>query len=137
MANVILYRYKCRGHRTMAFINKDMDALKRAIFGEVRAQRTETASLSDEELNKLMFQIPDKIRLSYSGFLLLKNIFTAYSFEIPETIKTRHQMGMSQMTYPYFFTKKRLILFSEMDAMMIKLHGGIEGFLETCYQIEH
>jgi len=121
----------------MALINNDMDALKKAIFSEVRVQHAEAGKLSDEDLNKLMFQLPDKIRLSYSGFLILKNIFTAYSFEIPETIKTRHQMGMSQMTYPYFFTKKRLILFSEMDAMMIKLHGGIEGFLETCYNIEH
>jgi len=137
MADVVLYRYQCRGHRKMALINNDMDALKKAIFSEVRVQHAEAGKLSDEDLNKLMFQLPDKIRLSYSGFLILKNIFTAYSFEIPETIKTRHQMGMSQMTYPYFFTKKRLILFSEMDAMMIKLHGGIEGFLETCYNIEH
>jgi hypothetical protein len=40
------------------------------------------------------------------------------------------------MEYPYFFTKSRLILFSEMDSMVIKLHGGIEGFLETCSQLD-
>lgn len=110
--------------------------LKKAIFQEIRNNHEKAAPLDDEQLNKLIFHHPDGLRLSYSGFIIIKNIFTAYSFEIPESIKSRHRFGLSKMEFPYFFTKRRLILFSEMDAMVIKLHGGVEGFLETCSQID-
>jgi hypothetical protein len=113
-----------------------MTPLKNAIFVEVRKNHDEANALNDDQLNKLLFHHPDGLRLSLKGFIVIKNIFTAYSFEIPETIKTRHQFGMSKMEYPYFLTKRRLVLFSEMDAMVIKIHGGIEGFLETCSQFD-
>lgn len=113
-----------------------MIQLKSAIFTEVRKTIEESSALNDEQLNKLLFHQPDGLRLSLKGFLVIKSIFTAYSFEIPETLKSRHQRGMSKMEYPYYFTTKRLILFSEMDAMVVKLHGGIEGFLETCSHID-
>jgi len=114
----------------------NMSPLKVAIFKEIRAQHEKASALDDDQLNKLIFHHPDGLRLSYSGFIIIKNIFTAYSFEIPETIKSRHRFGLSKMEFPYFFTKRRLILFSEMDSMVIKLHGGVEGFLETCSQID-
>jgi hypothetical protein len=120
----------------MVAINTDMSPLKLAIFKEVRNQNETLVSLSDEDLNKLIFHHVSGLRLSLSGFIIIKKIFTAYSFEIPVTLKTKHRYGMSKMEYPYFFTPKRLILFSEMDAMVVKIHGGIEGFLETCSQID-
>ena len=113
-----------------------MHPLKIAIFAEVRKHHEKSAELTDEQLNDLIFHHRDGLRLSYSGFLIIKSIFTAYSFEIPITLKSRHQYGMSKMEYPYFLTKRRLILFSEMDAMVIKIHGGIEGFLETCSKLD-
>lgn len=112
-----------------------MNGLKEAIFNEVRQRHDKAASLNDEQLANLMFY-PDSKRLAFPGFLILKNIFTVYSFEIPVTLKAKHQIGMAKMEYPYFLTKTRLVLFSEMDAMVIKLHGGIEGFLETCFQLD-
>lgn len=117
-------------------INTTMTPLKIAIFNEVRRNHEKAATLNDEQLNKLLFHHKDGLRLSYSGFIIVKNIFTVYSFEIPETIVSRHQAGMAKMEYPYFFTKRRLMLFSEMDAMTIKLSGGVEQFLENCYQID-
>jgi hypothetical protein len=113
-----------------------MTPLKNAIFVEVRKNHDEANALSDDQLNKLLFHHPDGLRLSLKGFVVIKKIFTAYSFELPDTIRSRHQFGMSKMEYPYFFTKKRLILFSEMDAMVIKLHGGVQGFLENYSQID-
>lgn len=120
----------------MVVINIDMSPLKKAIFEEIRKNHDEASGLDDIQLNKLLFHHPDGLRLSLKGFVVIKAIFTAYSFAIPETLKSRHQFGMSKMEYPYFLTQKRLVLFSEMDAMVIKLHGGIEGFLEVCSQID-
>jgi dGTP triphosphohydrolase len=108
-----------------------MSPLKVAIFTEVKKTHDEASGLSDENLNKLIFHHPDGLRLSLNGFLVIKKIFTAYSFEIPDTLKSKHQYALSKMEYPYFFTKRRLIVFSEMDATMITLQGGIQSFLEA------
>jgi hypothetical protein len=113
-----------------------MNILKKALFDEVRKNNNEVSLLTDDELNNMLFHHPEGLRLSLAGFIIVKRIFTAYSFEIPQTIKTRHHYGMGKIEYPYFFTRKRLVLFSEMDAAVIKLHGGVEGFLETCSKLE-
>jgi hypothetical protein len=113
-----------------------MESLKTAIFREVRQNHEPSSSLNDSELNSLIFYNVTGPRLTFPGFLILKNIFTAYSFEMTTTLKARHHIGMSKMEYPFYINSRRLILFSEMDAMMIKLHGGIEGFLETCFNID-
>lgn len=113
-----------------------MHPLKVAIFEEIRKQNDTFIGATDEQMNSFIFHHNDGLRLSYSGFLVIKKIFTAYSFAIPDNIKTRHRYGMSKMEYPYFFTAKRLILFSEMDASVIKLSGGIENFLENCSHFE-
>lgn len=108
-----------------------MNPLKVAIFGEVRKTINESAHMSDEQMNALLFHNPHGLRLTLKGFLVVKSMFTAYSFELPDTIVSKHQRSLGKMEYPYFFTKRRLVLFSEMDSMMIKLHGGVQGFLET------
>ncbi len=113
-----------------------MDSLKVAIFSEVRKHHNKSENLSDDELNGLIFHHATGKRLTFPGFLILKNIFTVYSFEIPITLKAKHQIGMDSMEYPYYLTSKRLVLFSEMDASIIKLSGGIEGFLETYFNID-
>ena len=110
-----------------------MISLKVAIFNEVRKKHEKSATLTDEQLNQIIFRSPTGLRLNFQGFLILKNIFTVYSFELDVTLTAKHQIGMDKMEYPYYITNKRLILFSEMDAMVIKLHGGIKGFLENCF----
>lgn len=120
----------------MAIINTSMTPLKHAIFNELRARHTDMTEFTDEELNGMIFHHSDGLRLSMTGFIRIKAIFTAYSFELPEEMKSKHRFGMSKMEYPYFFTKRRLILFSEMDAMVVKIHGGIEGFLEMYSQVD-
>ena len=113
-----------------------MSALKQAIFNEIRKSEEDCQPLNDEEMNNLVFHHPDGLRLSLTGFRIIRKIFTAYSFEIPKTIKCKHHFSMGKMTYPYYMTTKRLVLFSEMDAMTVKLTGGIERFLENSSEIE-
>lgn len=121
----------------MVVINTDMHPIKIPLFEELRKSRPEFVEIKDEGLNKLLFQNPSGLRLSLTGFVACKAIFTAYSFEMSMNIVARHRMALSKLEFPYYFTAKRLILFSEMDAMMVKLHGGVESFLESCTQFEH
>jgi hypothetical protein len=109
-----------------------MSPLKVAIFNEIRKfYKDDTAVLSDLELNHLIFHHPDGLRLTLNGFVQLKRIFTVYSFEMPDNIKSKYQRNLAKLEFPYFFTQRRLILFSEMDAMVVKLAGGVEQFLEN------
>lgn len=114
----------------------DHNSLKSAIFREVRKHSPEYELVTDEEMNKLFFHMPDALRLSLRGYMEIKEIFTAYSFKTPATIKNKHRIGMSKMVYPYFIAKSRLVLFSEMDASVINLCGGIEAFLDSCANID-
>jgi hypothetical protein len=113
-----------------------MTPLKSAIFTEIRTTFPDSASVDDTNLNQIIFQQPNSLRLSATGFVAVKKIFTAYSFEMPTNMKSKHQAALSKMEYPYFLTSKRLILFSEMDSMMVKLHGGIQSFLDTYTQFD-
>lgn len=113
-----------------------MSTLKENIFNTVRQHHEKSVNHTDDQLNQLMFQYSSGLRLTFPGFLILKNIFTVYSFEMDCELKSRHHIGMAKMEYPYYMTKKRLILFSEMDAMVIKLQGGVKGFLETCFNMD-
>ena len=118
----------------MVDLNTHVTPFKKMLFEEVRKTESEVASLDDEGLNKLMFHMADGLRLSQSGFLIVKKQFTAYSFELPITLMAKHQMALSKMEYPYALRRKRLILFSQMDAMVVKLAGGVQQFLETYSQ---
>lgn len=109
--------------------------LKSLIFKEVKNKYEKHKGLSDEDLDQLMFRTEH--RLTFSGFVLLKHIFTAYSFEIPITLKARHYIGMSVLSSPYFLTSKKLVLFSSEDALIVKLSGSVELFLHQCYGREH
>jgi hypothetical protein len=115
----------------MATVNTEIHPVKIAIFGQVRQKYEQHSGLDNVELNKLLFHTPGSLRLSLTGFVNCKNIFTAYSFEISVNIASRHRIALSRLEFPYYITGKRLILFSEMDAAMIKLCGSVEQFLET------
>ncbi len=110
-----------------------MVPIKVAIFSEIRKQNKKFANVDDDELNQTLFVNASGLRLTFPGFLILKNIFTVYSFDMDITITAKHQIGMASMMFPYYINPKRLILFSEMDAVVIKLQGGVKGFLETCF----
>lgn len=107
--------------------------LKELIFNEVRANHIKSVDYTDEQLEKIIFRTSNGLRLSLGGFMVIKKIFTAYSFEIPIMLKSRHRIALHGIAYPYFLTSRRLVFFSEGDAMIVTLAGGIEKFLENCH----
>lgn len=111
--------------------------MKVAIFDEVRKTIPELSTVSNDILNsKLFHHGGDDLRLTYTGVRILQRIFTAYTFQIPLTLKAKHQMGLSKLEYPYYITHNRLVIFSDTDAVVIKLAGGVEQFLENNFQID-
>ena len=107
--------------------------LKDAIFSEVRKNDIELSQHTNSQLNSTMFYV-SSMRLTYHGFLKVKRIFTAHSIPIESDLKNKHHMGMSMLDSPYYITAARFIVFSETDAMVIKLSGGVIPFLDNCFQ---
>jgi hypothetical protein len=106
-----------------------MEELKKLIFAEIKKDCVFVGH-TDEQLDEQMFVMRGNLRLSFSGFIMLKKIFTAHSFEILKPLKAKHMMALSTLEYPYYHTPKRLILFSTSDSLILKLSGGTEQFLD-------
>lgn len=112
------------------------NALKAAIFSEIRLVRKEAVKYTDAQLNAKMFHHSDSLRLTYTGLLMIGTVFESYSFEIPPVFKSKHRIGLARLEYPYYISPVRLIMFSDTDAMVVKLAGNIEHFLETNFQLD-
>jgi hypothetical protein len=111
-----------------------MSQLKDAIFQEIRDSISELSHKNDDDLEKIIFNSRVGLRLSREGYKVFKRLFDIYVFDVPLTIKTKHILGLSTLEYPYYFSRKKLVVFSEGDALTIKLCGSVERFLENCYE---
>ena len=113
--------------------NYQASPLKDAIFEEIRKTRTDLADHTNNQLNAKVYYV-SSLRLTYHGFLILKKVFTAYSFEVDGHLKGKHYLGMSTLVSPYYVTGKRFIVFSRSDALAVKLSGGVIQYLENCFE---
>lgn len=70
------------------------------------------------------------LRLTKLGFTLLKDRYDSYPFAVAEGIHKKLLLKLhDKMQWPYYLDKKHLYLFSEDDAMWLKLVGDdIEKF---------
>jgi hypothetical protein len=107
--------------------------IKRWVAEEMKQEIADFSECTIEEICAYSFCHPSTLRLTKLGFKSLRTIFTSYPFEIDRTIlKAKHLLAISKtMEYPYYITDKELILFSTNDAVVIKLSGSVEKFLEN------
>lgn len=105
--------------------------LKSKIFSKLRTEIPDFMELEDIRLNALIFHHPSGLRLSQTGFASLKRFFDSYRFDIPENMKSRCNQALDKLEYPYYFVSKKIYVFSELDATMIKLSGGVDSFLDS------
>lgn len=89
------------------------------------------SNVSRPELENLIFKSSTNIRLTYQGNRYMSRYFDSYPY--PHNINTlsKHLIGLSRdMNFPYYFSDKMLVLYSEVDAMMVNLHGGVDNYFE-------
>lgn len=101
-----------------------------ALFNQIREDGGYIA-FGDTDLSTYIFKHPTHLRLTFKGLGVLKSLYTAYEFPIDEHLNARCLIHLARhVDYPYYIGKKRLVLFSREDAMMIKLFGGdVKEFL--------
>ena len=76
--------------------------------------------------------IPEGLRLTYLGNELLKRNFTPYEFN-HETVPTPkiYLLFDQKMQWPYYFSKKKLVLYNQDDAAWYKINGhDLPSFLD-------
>ena len=75
---------------------------------------------------------PTGLRLTYLGNELLKRNFDYYEFSHDVTPTPKMYVKLDRgMEWPYYFTKKKLTLYSKEDASWFKLNGSeIGAFIE-------
>ncbi len=107
-----------------------MATLKSEIFTLIREKLPLYVKYTDEELDKIVFHTHENIRLSQQGYKILSALKKSHSFEIPQDLSSKHSMALSVLSGPFYRTVKRIYIFSDEDALMIKVSGGIEQFLD-------
>jgi len=76
-----------------------------------------------------VFQSKNSLRLTAYGCKLFKRNFDHWIFESPKIITSGQIIHLQRtVTYPYYFDKRKIILFNEKDAFIAKL-GGIDQWL--------
>lgn len=135
MANLcVRYHKRGRSYQT-PFLDNDMDKVRRILLDELRKdlppQYKDAEGYSLEKFSELIFKHRLGFRLTLPGFIIMKNRFQAYSFEHNKTLTSGSLMALDKLSYPYYITNSRLILFSDTDAMLVNLTGSVENFLNN------
>ena len=118
-------------------------SLQLQIIEELKFQLLEnidTKQLSDDKAFRITphsvfynYRSGKGLRLSKSGCYLMQEVYDSYEINIKSNkpIKTKDIILLEKhLVYPYFITEKKLILFSEKDAVDFKLYDG--NFLAWC-----
>ena len=106
----------------------------------LQLQIVEDLKLHDDENVKLTphdlfsnYRSGKGLRLSKGGCRLMQDLYDSYEIKIKskKPIRTKDVVLLEKhLTYPYFITEKKLILFSEKDTVDFKLYGG--DFIAWC-----
>ena len=110
-----------------------MEKIKIAVVEEIKKCKDSVAHVDTERLCNEVFSCPSSLRLTYSGYLLTKYAFKEYSFDIRGvSLVPKHLISLGKtMQFPYYITVSKLVVFSEADAVVIKLCGSVHKFLEN------
>lgn len=105
----------------LKFIGFNKDQLGYKIFSNYRVSNKETKGL----------------KLTYLGNELLKRQYDSYDFshDIIPTPKMYLALD-NHMQWPYYFTKRKMVLYSQEDAAWYRMNGNsIEDFTDFIWQI--
>ena len=86
--------------------------------------------LCDDSLKPTdIFQNTNTLRLKRKGARAMQRKFESWELEPPVMTAGNMINFIRKMTFPYYIDKKRLVLFTEVDAMFAKL-AGAQGWLD-------
>lgn len=83
------------------------------------------------DVEAIVFFRPGNVRLSFTGYKLLKKIYTEHKFPI-QSLTNQHLVQLYRVSnYPYYLSGKYLCIFDGEEAFAIKLIGDVKDWLEN------
>lgn len=103
------------------------------IAKEIKLHYPDIKEKDTNAIQSAMFRSTANLRLTRIGMTLYAGAnHTAFTYKHDNALLPKHLMGISrQIQSPYYLTPRLFIIFSEGDALMIKLCGGLGRFIET------
>lgn len=79
-----------------------------------------------------IFQAPGSLRLRHHGNLLLSTFFEYHDFYIEKNLTGKEILALSrEMTAPFYINRRLLTVFSQEQALIIKMSGDVTSWLEN------
>lgn len=97
------------------------------ILNTIRDNNPRYKNHNDLDLSYHIFKHPSQKRLSFAGLCLLQKHHKSYQFEynVKDDLSIKARISLARKDiHPYYLGATKLILFSETDAIMLKLLGG-------------
>lgn len=111
---------------------KHTQAIRQAILALIKRNQRANSKIhrmSDDQYAHHVFMY-ETIRLTRLGNTLLSKIVTPYEYTHNNEFKAKHIMALSNLSYPYYLSPTKFIIYSTDDAIMVSLHGDVTTFLE-------
>lgn len=102
------------------------------VVEELKMHFSELKNAAETEIVNMIFRSTANLRLTRVGMTAYSRVHPAFTYKHEHALLPKHLMGIGrEITSPYYLSEKIFVIFSEEDAMMIKLCGGVDRFLET------
>jgi len=85
---------------------------------------------SKEQLKNIVFFRPPSIRLSYTGYVILKKIYAVHKFPLTNLSNQDLINLYRQSKYPYYIGGTQIAMFDGEEAFAIVLSGGMREWLD-------
>lgn len=103
-----------------------------SIAMELKMHFLELKDKSAGDIMSMVFRSSANLRLTGVGKTAYSRVHPAFIYKHDHNLLPRHLMGIArEITAPYYLSDTLFVIFSEEDAMMIKLCGGVNKFIET------
>lgn len=102
------------------------------IVRELKMRFSELRNTSETDIMDMVFRSTANLRLTRVGMTAYSRVHTAFTYKHEHALLPKHLMGIArEIKAPYYLSEKLFVIFSEDGAMMIKLCGGVDRFIET------
>lgn len=103
-----------------------------SVARELKAHFSELKDTFEGDIVGMVFRSSASLRLTNVGKTAYSRVHPAFIYKHDHKLLPRHMMGIArEITSPYYLSETLFVIFSEEDAMMIKLCGGVNRFIET------
>lgn len=103
-----------------------------SVARELKIHFLELKDKPEKDIVNMVFRSSANLRLTVVGKTAYSRVHPAFIYKHERALLPKHLIGIArEIKEPYYLSDRLFVIFSEEDAMMIKLCGGVNRFIET------